>query len=105
MIIKRWYDPCPRCGGEVTDLDYEVETVRSNPPSVIAVPNPACPYDEDDPDSPDCICTAVPDFAPDPMFDEMIPIGATFTMRPCGDVIRSGGEMAGWKAYQQEMPA
>lgn len=112
MITKTWYDPCPQCGGEITDFDYEVESVRENPDSVISIPNPACPYDADDPDSPDCICIAIPNFAPNPALDQLIPIGAVFTMRPCGDVLRApsgsggklGGKMAGWKMYQQEIP-
>lgn len=112
MITKTWYDPCPRCGGEVKGVDAEPQYVLSNPDSVLSVPDPACPYDPDDPDSPDCTCVAIINPHPDPVYDQRIPVGVTFTMHPCGDVIRSAsgrdgkmtGEMAGWKAYQQEVP-
>ena len=114
MITKTWADPCPNCGGEVDPkrLSVEPEYVISNPSSVLAVPDPGCAYDSDDPDSPDCTCIAIPNFHPDPALDRHIPVGATFTMQPCGCVIRApggrggklGGAMKDWKMYQREVP-
>lgn len=113
MITRTWADPCPACGGEVDPkrLSVDVEHVISNPQSVISVPDPGCPYDDDDPDSPDCTCLAVPDPCPDPMFDQHVPVAATFTMQPCGCKVRAsigggktGGPMKDWKVYRQEVP-
>jgi hypothetical protein len=110
VITDTWYDPCPACGREVTGVDAEPEYVTDNPTAVIPIRNPACPYDGD-PESADCICPAIINPAPDPMLDTWVPVGATFIMHPCGDVIRSGfaggnltGLMAGWKIYQRTRP-
>lgn len=103
MITKTWYDPCPRCGGEVTGVDYAARTIRSNPDSLTAIPDPGCPHLAD-PDA-DCTCIVLPNPVPDPMFDEEIVIGGDFTMHPCGDVIHAGrGGLPGWKMYQQQIP-
>ena len=110
MTTKTWYDPCPRCAGEVQGFDYEPEYIVDNPTSVIGIPSPSCPHLAD-PDA-DCTCTVIINPAPDPMSDTYIAIGATFTMSPCGDVIcgwsgpdgKLAGEMAGWRMYQQDIP-
>jgi hypothetical protein len=89
-----------------------MEHVISNEQSVISVPDPSCPYDDDDPDSPDCTCLAIPNPRPDPMFDRYVTVAATFTMQPCGCQVRAlfgpggkmGGPMKDWKMYQQEVP-
>lgn len=112
MVTKYWNDPCPQCGGEATGIAIHYEHVRGNPQAMLSLPDPACGYDPDDPDSPDCICTAIPNPAPNPALDTFHTVGATVTMQPCGDVLRVpvgsdgklGGQMAGWQMYQQEIP-
>jgi hypothetical protein len=100
LITRTWADPCPVCGGPVTSLDAEAITVRDNPTAVISIHNPACPYDEDDPDSPDCICTTVINPAPDPLWDEEIVVGYLFTIDPCGHQTQQK-----IRFYQQTVPA
>lgn len=115
MITRTWYDPCPACGEQVTGFDVEPEYVVDNPTAVLSLPNPSCPHLAD-PDA-DCTCTVLINPAPDPWRDEYIAVGATFTMHPCGDVIRAGlgparggqgrkltGLMAGWQIHQQTTP-
>ena len=103
MITRTWYDPCPglRPAG---DLSFDVDTqfVRDNPEAVLSVRNPACAYDEDDPDSPDCICMAVVNPAPPAYLDVMIPVGRIITMRPCGDAFPRWPP--GFHVYQQTTP-
>lgn len=84
LVTRTWCDPCPRCGAEVTGLDATAIIVVTNEQAVIPLPNPACPWDEDDPDSGDCICSALINPAPDPMFDEQHVAGWEVTLHPCG---------------------
>ncbi len=94
--VRTWTDPCPACGAAVAALDAEAITVVSNPLSVIGLHNPACGWDEDDPDSPDCICTPVITLAPDPAYDEVHVIGYRYYLRPCGH------EVAGRRRFYEE---
>lgn len=115
MIRETWYDPCPQCGGVVTGCDGQSETIKSNPMSVISSRNPACRYDDEDPDSPDCTCTAIANPCPDPFYDETIVIGMNVTLHPCEHVLHYTRGAAGafvtgrsgrvtWKIYQRDRP-
>jgi hypothetical protein len=84
QVTRTWADPCPVCGGQVTSLDAEAVTVRDNPEAVLALPDPACRYDHDDPDSPDCTCSWYPNSAPPAWLDEEIVVGWRYTLWPCG---------------------
>lgn len=84
---RSWADPCPKCGTEVTGIHGVSETVVINEQSVISVPNPACPYDEDDPHTPDCICTAVVNPCPDPIFNTYRQMPAAYYLKPCGHAV------------------
>lgn len=77
-------DPCPACAAEVTSVDFEAITIRDNPEAVITIHDPACPYDEPDPDTSDCTCTVLINPAPDPMLDEIHVAGVIYTLHPCG---------------------
>jgi hypothetical protein len=65
-------------------MDIETITVRSNPGAVLRIPDPACQYDEDDPDSPDCTCGMLVNPAPDPLLDQVHIAGYEWTLLPCG---------------------
>lgn len=96
---RSWTDPCPRCGAGVTRVDGTAIVVVSNPEAVIPVRNPACLYDEDDPDSPDCICAPVVNPRPDPLLDQAHVVGAEYTLSPCGHVVPT------IQVYTQTRPA
>jgi hypothetical protein len=98
IITRTWMDPCPHDGREVTGFDAEAITVRDNPQAVIGIHNPACQWDEEDPDSPDCICTSYINPAPDPMFDTIHVVGYIYTLRPCGH------QVSKVRIYSQEVP-
>lgn len=86
---RTWTDPCPACAAEVTSIDGELLTVIDNPAAVITIHDPYCPWDDGDPDSPDCTCTQVINPAPDPAYDQPVPAGAIYTLRPCGHQART----------------
>jgi hypothetical protein len=108
MIYNRWYDPCPRCGAEVTSFSVDLEReILDNPEAVLSFPSPSCPR-TDDP-SADCICSVIVNPAPNPMLDVVVYTEHRLTMRPCGDsYLMSRGfpppELQGWRMYQTETP-
>lgn len=110
MITKTWYDPCPACGQEVTGLDYDVQTVRENPTAILSFPSPNCPHLVDE--EADCTCPVLINPAPDPWYDQEVPVGAIFTFQPCKhqtcnpkDVrIYQQDVPEPWRVYQQDVP-
>lgn len=98
LLTRTWMDPCPVCGQPVTGFHAEAVTVTDNPYSVISIRNPACQWDERDPDSPDCICTAVINPAPSPLFDQVHVVGYRYWLRPCDH------EVAKITLHSQEVP-
>lgn len=82
--VRTWCpDPCPECGAQITGISATAETVRSNPYSLIRIPDPYCPH-ETDPDA-DCTCTVIHNPYPDPLYDELHPAGRMILRAlPCG---------------------
>lgn len=88
-LTRCYCDPCPRCGAVTEGVTGRILTVRSNPQSVLSIPDPFCPYDENDPDSPDCTCQNFINPFPDPMFDVEVPVGHEIILHPCGHIVRN----------------
>ena len=84
MSAATRYDPCPRCGREVTGYDCVQDYFRSDPDPVLAALDPT----------------------------PEVSVKAEFTMSPCGCVITTAagpdrvmtGEMAGWQAHEGDQP-
>lgn len=85
---RTWMDPCPQCGAEPNGFDGEIITVTDNPYAVIGNRNPACEWDPEDPGSPECICgPAIVNPYPDPAYNRTVPVGAVYTLVPCGHTV------------------
>lgn len=85
---KTWMDPCPHCGAEVTAVHGVTHYVIYNETSVIGNRHPDCTWDPDNPDSEGCICgPAFVNPYPDPTYDQRVPTGTVFHLKPCGHTI------------------